>query len=74
MDLKKHVLTKDIEEANKIIIWGNYCIAQMDYCFNKLNLLGVRYWNLEYQRSVNDLKYLQFKKMDKERVRIDAKL
>lgn len=74
MNLESNVLLEDLNEAKKVMLWATYCVSQMEYCLKKFNLVGARYWNLEYQRSVNDLKHLQFKKMNKERVVIDAKL
>ena len=65
--IEYQVLPEDLEEANRLMVWGSYCIAQMDYCLNRFNLEGTRYWTSEHQRVVNDLKYLQFKKLDSER-------
>lgn len=74
MEIENHVLSVDVKEANELIIWASYCVTQMDYCINNFNLEESRYWNLEYQRVVNDLKALQFKKLNSERVGIDEKV
>ena len=67
LKLTDHVLIEDKREANRLIVWGSYCVVQMDYCINNFNLEGSRHWNLEYQRSINDLKSFQFKKSNTER-------
>jgi len=74
LKLTDHVLIEDKRETNRLIVWGSYCVVQMDYCINNFNLEGSRHWNLEYQRSINDLKSFQFKKNYTERVGIDEKV
>lgn len=74
MNITNLVLPEDLDEANKILIWAEYCHAQMAYCLQTFNLEGIRHWNLEYQRSVNDLNFLRFKKIDKERVIFDERV
>ena len=65
--IEDEVLSEDLEEAYTLSSWKNYCIAQMNYCVETQDYKGTRHWTLEHQRSVNDLKYLQFKKIDSER-------
>ena len=72
--IEDQVLPDDLEEANRLMVWGSYCVTQMDYCLNSFNLEGNLLWTLEHQRSVNNLKHLQFKKFDSERVGIDVKV
>ena len=62
-----HILHDDLEEATTLTLWRNYCIAEMNKCLNTQDNKGVRHWTLDYQRAVNDLKFLQFKKIDSER-------
>jgi len=73
LELKDQVLPADLEEANRLMVWGSYCIAQMNYCLNRFNFDDTSDWTLEYQRSVNDLKHLQFKKFESERIDFDEK-
>ena len=65
--IEEQVLPTDLEEAYTLASWKNYCLAQMNYCIETQDYKGVRHWILEHQRAVNDLKYLQFKKLDSER-------
>jgi len=73
LNVEDQVLTEDLEEANRLMVWGSYCVTQMDYCLNRFNLEGTRKWTLEHQRSVNDLRHLQFKKFESERIDFDEK-
>jgi len=74
LSIEDQVLPEDLEEANRLMVWGSYCVTQMDYCLNRFNLEGTKKWTLEHQRSVNDLKHLQFKKIDSERIGFDVKV
>jgi len=65
--IEEEVLSEDLEEAYTLLFWKNYCIAQMNYCIERRDNKGVRHWALDHQRAANDLKYLQFKKLDSER-------
>ena len=65
--IEDQVLPEDLEEAITLIMFRDYCIVQMNYCIETQNYKGVRYWSLDHQRAVNNLKYLQFKKIDSER-------
>lgn len=73
MELEKQVLPEDLETAEIFIIAAEYYTAKMNYCLSKFNLEGAQYWSQEYQRVINDMKYLRFKKIDNERVGIDEK-
>lgn len=66
-NLEEHILPTDLNEATTLMLWRDYCIAQMDHCLNLQDYKGARHWTLDHQRSVNDLKYLQFKKNERER-------
>ena len=65
--IEDQALPEDLEEAITLIMFRDYCIAQMNYCIETQDYKGVRYWTLDHQRAVNDLKHLQFKKIDNER-------
>ena len=65
--IEDQVLPEDLEEANTLAIWKNYCIAQIFRCLDMWDYKGVRYFNSELLRTVNDLEFLQFKKIDHER-------
>lgn len=67
LKIEELVLPSDLETAYTLTFWRNYCIAQLDKCLGMQDNKGARHWTLEHQRSVNDLKYLQFKKSDHER-------
>jgi len=67
LNIEDQVLPEDVDEATKLMLWRNYCIAQMNYCIETQDNKGTRHWSLDHQRAVNDLKYLQFKKSDSER-------
>ena len=67
LNIEEHILPSDVDEATTLMLWKNYCIAQLDYCLNRQDNKGARHWALDYQRAVNDLKYFQFKKLDSER-------
>ena len=64
---EEYILPNDVKEAVTLIMFRDYCIAQMNYCIETQDYKGVRYWTLDHQRAVNDLKHLQFKKIDNER-------
>lgn len=66
-NIGEHILPNDVDEATTLMLWRDYCIAQMAYCLKLQYNKGARHWTLDHQRSVNDLKYLQFKKIDSER-------
>ena len=67
LNIEDLVLLEDVDEVYTLASWENYCLAQMNYCIETQDYKGVRHWILEHQRAVNDLKYLQFKKLDSER-------
>ena len=67
LNIEEHILPNDLEEATTLTLWRDYCIAQMDRCLNFQDNKGIRHWTLDHQRTVNHLKYLQFKKIDSER-------
>ena len=62
-----HILHDDLEEATTLTLWRDYCIAKMNKCLNMQDNKGTRHWTLDHQRAVNDLKFLQFKKIEHER-------
>jgi len=64
---EEYILPSDVNEAITLIMFRDYCIAQMNYCIETQDYKGVRHWSLDHQRAVNDLKHLQFKKIDSER-------
>lgn len=66
-NIEEHILHDDLEEATTLMLWRNYCIAQLDKCLGMQDNKGARHWTLDHQRAVNDLKFLQFKKIDHER-------
>lgn len=66
-NLEEHILSNDVDEATTLMLWRNYCVAQMDKCLGMQDNKGIRHWTLDHQRAVNDLKYLRFKKIDHER-------
>jgi len=70
---EEYILPSDVNEAITLIMFRDYCIAQMNYCIERFDGKGMRHWVLEYQRSVNDLKHLQFKKIESERIDFDEK-
>jgi len=65
--IEDEFLPEDLEEANTLIFWRNHCITEMNKCLNMQDYKGVRYFSLELLRTVNDLEFLQFKKIDNER-------
>ena len=67
LNIEDQVLPTDLEEAYTLSFWKNYCIAQTDKFLNMQDGKVARHWILEHQRAINDLKYLQFKKLDSER-------
>ena len=67
LNIEDEFLPEDLEEANILIFWRNHCIAEMNKCLDMQDYKGVRHWSLDHQRAVNDLKHLQFKKIDSER-------
>ena len=67
LNVEDQVLPEDLEEANRLMAWGSYCIAQINYCIETQDNKGTRHWSLDHQRAGNDLKFLQFKKLDSER-------
>jgi len=66
-NIEEHILSDDVDEATTLMLWRNYCILQLDKCLGMQDNKGTRHWTLDYQRAVNDLKYLQFKKIEHER-------
>jgi len=67
LNIEDQVLLEDVDEATTLMLWRNYCILQLDKCLNTQDYKGARHWTLDHQRAVNDLKYLQFKKIEHER-------
>lgn len=67
MEIEDQVLPEDLEEATTLTLWRNHCILQIDRCLNMQDNKGAHHWALDHQRAVNDLKYLQFKKIDLKR-------
>ena len=67
LKIEEEFLTADLEEACTLASWKNYCLAQMNYCVETQDKKGTRHWILEHKRTVNDLEFLQFKKIDSER-------
>ena len=67
LNIEDEFLPGDLEEAYTLTFWQNYCILQLDKCLNMQDNKGVRHWTLDHQRAVNDLKFLQFKKIEHER-------
>ena len=65
--IEDEFLPEDLEEAYTLSFWRNYCIAEINKCLNMQDYKGVRYFSLELLRTVNDLEFLQFKKIDNER-------
>jgi len=66
-NINEQVLPSDADEATTLTLWRNYCILQMDKCLNMQDEKGAHRWALDHQRAINDLKFLQFKKLDSER-------
>ena len=64
---EEYILPNDVKEAVTLIMFRDYCIAQMNYCVETQDKKGARHWILEHKRTVNDLEFLQFKKTDSER-------
>jgi len=64
---EEYILPNDVKEAVTLIMFRDYCIAQMNYCVETQDKKGTRHWILEHKRTVNDLEFLQFKKTDSER-------
>jgi len=67
LNIKDLVLPEDVGEATTLVLWCNYCIVQLDKCLNTQDNKGVRHWTFEYHQAENDLKHLQFKKIEHER-------
>lgn len=67
LSIEDQVLLEDVDEATTLTLWRNHCIAQLDKCLGLQDDKGARHWTLDHQRAVNDLKYLQFKKIDLKR-------
>jgi len=65
--IEDQVLPEDLEEAIALIMFRDHYLAQMNKCLNTQDNKGVRHWIFEYHQVENDLKYLQFKKIDSER-------
>ena len=65
--IEDEVLPSDLKQATKLMLWRNYCIAEMNKCLNMQDNRGTHHWTFDYQMAVNDLKNLQFKKTDHER-------
>ena len=65
--IEDEVLPSDLKQATKLMLWRDYCIAEMNKCLNTQDNKGVRHWTFEYHQAENDLKHLQFKKLDSER-------
>jgi len=61
------VLPEDVGEATTLVLWCNYCIVQLNKCLNTQDNKGTRHWSLDHQRAIDDLKFLQFKKIEHER-------
>jgi len=67
MKIEDQVLLEDVDEATTLMLWRNYCILQLDKCLNMQDNKSAHHWALDHQRAINDLKFLQFKKIDNER-------
>jgi len=65
--IEDQVLPEDVDEGIKLIAFRDYSLAQINYCIETQDNTGAWRWSLEQKRTVNDLKYLQFKKIDSER-------
>jgi len=67
LNIEDLFLPEDVGEATKLVLWCNYCIVQLGKCLNTQDNKGALHWTLDHQRSVNDLKFLQFKKIELKR-------
>ena len=67
LELKDQVLPEDLQQAELLAYWADYCLAQLDKCLAEKIEQGVKHWGSQYESTINDLKYLQFKKTDHER-------
>ena len=65
--IEDEFLPADLEEAKTLIFWRYHCVAEMNKCLNKQDYKGARSWTLNHKRTVNDLEFLQFKKIEHER-------
>jgi len=65
--IEDEVLPSDLKQATKLMLWRNYCITQLTKSLNMQDNRGTHHWTFDYQMAVDDLKHLQFKKLDSER-------
>ena len=67
LNVEDQVLSTDLQQAELLTYWADYCLAQLDKCLAEKIEQGVKHWGSQYESTINDLKYLQFKKTDHER-------